>query len=302
MPFLRNLRFRAEYALIRSGAALLRRLPLDAAGAVTGALVAAIAPATSLHRRAMANLGVAFPEATVAERRRIAAEMWRNTGRMIAETIQLDRILSDPTLMEIRDLEAWTRSLAIPGPKVAVTLHLGNWELIAVAAGRLGLEFAGVYRRQRNPYFDRYLRKTRSPLFRSGMYVKSPRRSPSSLEGKPISLHRLLKEGGHLGLVCDQIDAGAPFRVPFFGHEATFTPAPAILARQIGARIFITRCVRRGLGSRFVVDVNEMKLETTTDRNADLRRTTARIANQFETWIREDPAQWMWWQRRSIVG
>ncbi|MGO8992395.1 MAG: hypothetical protein ACLQVI_03640 [Polyangiaceae bacterium] len=56
-----------------------------------GALVAAIAPATSLHRRAMANLGVAFPETTVAERKRIAAEMWRNTGRVIAETIQLDR-------------------------------------------------------------------------------------------------------------------------------------------------------------------------------------------------------------------
>ena len=121
--------------------------------------------------------------------------------------------------------------MAVPGPKLAVTLHLGNWELTAVAAGRLGLALAGVYRRQRNPYFDRYLRKTRSPLFRSGLYVKSPRRRPSSLEGKPISLHRLLKEGGHLGLVCDQIDAGAPFRVPFFGHEATFTPG----ARDPGA-------------------------------------------------------------------
>jgi KDO2-lipid IV(A) lauroyltransferase len=134
------------------------------------------------------------------------------------------------------------------------------------------------------------------------MYAKTPQGSPLPREGKPIAMHRLLKQGGHLGLVCDQIDTGAHFRVPFFGQEATFTPAPAILARQVGARIFLARCVRRGRGSRFVVDVNELKMETTMDRNADLHRTTAGIARQFEAWIREDPAQWMWWQRRSIVG
>ena len=138
-----------------------------------------------------------------------------------------------------------------PGAKLAVTLHLGNWELTALAAGRLGLALAGVYRRQRNPYFDRYLRKTRNPFFGRACTSRALDADPLRKRASRCRCIGCSRRGAISALVCDQIDAGASFRVPFFGHEATFTPAPATLARQIGARIFLARCVRRGRGSRF---------------------------------------------------
>ena len=106
---LKDLRLRAEYALVRSAAALLRLLPIDVGAAIVGSVVAWIAPWTALHRRALANLAAAFPDWSEAERKRVAAAMWRNTGRTIAETLLLDRIVSDPSRLEIEGRDAVER-------------------------------------------------------------------------------------------------------------------------------------------------------------------------------------------------
>jgi KDO2-lipid IV(A) lauroyltransferase len=299
---LRDLRHRAEYALARGAAALFRLLPIDVAASVGASLTAWIAPWTSHHRRALENLAVAFPDWSAAERQRVAAAMWRNTGRTIAETLLLDRIMSDPLRLEIKDREAFERRLREPGAKVGVTLHMGNWEMAAVAFGVCGDNFAGVYRPLRNPYLDRYLRETRSPFYSAGLIAKGtgkgvrPKRftAKAAIDG--------LRQGGQLGLVCDHVDKGSPFVVPFFGQQAKFTPAPAVFVRAVGAQFWIGRCIRRDRRSRFLVEHEELPFERTADRAADLRNATAAMADRFERWIRETPEQWMWWQRRSMSG
>jgi KDO2-lipid IV(A) lauroyltransferase len=302
MPKLRDLRFRAEYAAVRSAVAALRLLPIDAAASVVGSLAAWIAPWTPLHRRALENLAVAFPDWSEAERKRVAAAMWRNTGRTIAETLLLDRIGSDPSRLEFESRRFLEQSLRQPGANLCLTLHLGNWELIAVACGLCGGRLAGVYRSLRNPYLDRYVRETRSPFYPAGLFVKGKTHGVQPTGSAATGVINILRRGGHLGLVCDQVDDTCAFTVPFFNRPAKFTSAPAQFARRVGVRVWMGRCLRRDDRSRFLVEIKELPVERTSDQAADLRNTTAAMVLQFENWIRETPEQWMWWQRRSISG
>ncbi len=298
----KDLRLRAEYALVRSAVALLRILPIDVGAGIAGSVVAWIAPWTALHGRALANLAAAFPEWSEAERNRVAAAMWRNTGRTIAETLVLDRIVADPSRLEIEGRDAVERRLREPGANIGVTLHMGNWEIAGIACGICGARLAGVYRSLRNPYLDRYLREMRSPFYPAGLLVKATTRAAMPIGAAGIAAINLLRDGGHLGVVCDQVDDACAFTVPFFGQQAKFTPAPAVFARSVGARLWIGRCLRRDRRSRFLVEIKELLVERTSDRPADLRNTTAAMALQFEHWIRDAPEQWMWWQRRSMSG
>ena len=300
MPTLRDLRFRVEYALVRASAALLRLLPIDVAVSIVASAVARVAPWTSLHARALRNLATAFPEWPEAERQRVAAAMWRNTGRTIGETLLLDAILADPSRLEIEGRAALERHLRQPGANIGVTLHMGNWEIAGIACGICGGKLAGIYRPLRNPYLDRYLRETRGPLYPAGLLFKGAARESTPIKAAAVAAVHLLRQGGHLGVVCDQVDESCSFTVPFFGQQATFTPAPAIFARHVGARLWIARCLRRDNRSRFLIEIKELLVEQTSDRSADLHNVTAAIAQQFERWIRDTPEQWMWWQRRSI--
>jgi Kdo2-lipid IVA lauroyltransferase/acyltransferase len=302
MRLIEGLRFRIEYIFVRASGGLLRLLPVDAAAAVVGCLVGWVGPWTSLHARALRNLAVAFPEWSEAERKRVAAAMWRNTGRTIAETILLDLIVSDPSRLEIKGRETLERHLREPGANIFIQLHMGNWEISGIACGLCGGKLAGVYRPLRNPWLDRYLRRTRSPLYPGGLLYKGTKPGAPANDSAAVAAINLLRAGGHLGVVCDQVDEGCAFTVPFFGHEAKFTPAPAVFARRVGARIWILRCVRRSDKSRFLIEIKELPIDRTVDRRACLHSTTAAMARQFEHWIRDAPEQWMWWQRRSISG
>jgi lauroyl/myristoyl acyltransferase len=50
--------------------------------------------------------------------------------------------------------------------------------------------------------------------------------------------------------------------------------------------------------SRFRIELKEIEVKRTDNRDEDLLLLTTAIFAQFETWIREAPEQWMWWNTR----
>src|SRR3984957_2098831 len=143
MPKLEQARLWAEWALVRTAAGLLRLLPIDVGASLAARLVSWAAPWTAFHRRALRNLATAFPDWSEAERARVAAAMWRNTGRTFAETLQLDRIVSQSSRIEMTGRAAAELCLRQPCAIIAVTLHMGNWEIASIAAGLCGAKMAG---------------------------------------------------------------------------------------------------------------------------------------------------------------
>jgi KDO2-lipid IV(A) lauroyltransferase len=71
-----------------------------------------------------------------------------------------------------------------------------------------------------------------------------------------------------------------------------------MIARRVGARIWLSRCLRQGKSSRFSIELKELKVPRTANQADDVKWVTAAMQQQFEEWIREAPEQWMWSNRR----
>lgn len=295
-----NLRHRLEYAGLRVVLKLARLVSVERLAACGAVIMGLVGPRLRQNRRALANLAVAFPEKPEAERKAIARAMWANMGRTFAETLVLDRMVEDPSRIELKEREKWVRRTAEPGPIVGCTLHLGNWELAIWPFGVFGRPPTGVYKPLENPLIDAWLKETRQILFPGGLLGKGDRDdSDGTGQRTARKLIDRARSGGALGFVVDHFDRrGDP--IPFLGRTSRFTTAPAGIARHLGACVLLGRCRRVGTTSRFVYDVRELPVPRTRDKKADAIVLTTAMFAVFEEWIREHPEQWMWWNTRWV--
>ena len=297
LSFLRDLRYRLEYLGLRFLIGMVRLLPLDVAATISGKAWRVIAPFNRRHKRALSNLAIAFPEKSLEERERIARAAWENLGRVMVETMNIDRILKEPARLHVTNGHWIGRYKDKMGPALIVTMHMGNWEIGMWPVMLAGARPAGVYRQVKNPYVDRYLRRQRQALYPGGLFGRG--RAPTNDETHKTArlIMDYVRQGGRLGFISDLYDAQG-IAVPFFGYPAKSMPIAAMIARRVGARIWIGRCIRIGNRACFDVNVNELRIPRTANQAEDIRSITAAIQRHFETWIRETPEQFMWSNRR----
>jgi KDO2-lipid IV(A) lauroyltransferase len=296
----RDLQFRLEYVLLRAIVWFIRLLPLRAATAFSAWTWGWLAPRINpkRHRRALSNLTIAFPDMSQPEKDAIAKAHWQNLGRVMAETMQLDRVLADPSAIEIVSKKLFDRYANKLGPAIGVSLHMGNWELAIWPLTLAGARPAAVYRSVNNPYVDRYLRDQRKDLYPSGLFGRGTVEGDHGDDQKTARLLTdFVRNGGRLGIVCDLFDRrGIP--VPFFGREARTLAIAGMIARRLGTRIWMSRCVRVGTQSRFQIELKELRVPRTANQGDDIRTIVTEMQKQFEVWVREYPEQWMWSNRR----
>jgi KDO2-lipid IV(A) lauroyltransferase len=245
----------------------------------------------------MNNLAIAYPEKSEQDRDRIARAMWKNLGRVMAETMQLDRLLEQPERIEVINGHILERYRGKMGAAICVSLHMGNWELAMWPLARTGAKPAAVYRIVKNPFVDEFLRGQRTKIYPGGFFAKGRAVGIRAGHDAARMIGSYVRQGGRLGMLGDLFDRSGPL-VPFFGREAQSTPFPAMLARRLGARMWIGRCIRVEESCRFKVEIKELKVPRTDDKDADILSITTAIQAQFEEWIREVPEQWMWSNRR----
>ncbi|RMF01555.1 MAG: lipid A biosynthesis acyltransferase, partial [Alphaproteobacteria bacterium] len=165
MSPLLTLRYLLEYAALRLVVGVIRLFPLDMAGDLLAWTTKKLAPGGRRHKKALANLAVAFPDKSEEERNAIAMAMWDNIGRVIAESAHIDRLIAQPERIRMAD-DVYKRYVGKMGTVVAASLHMGNWELaiwpVVLVKSR---KIAAVYRLVKNPYVDNFIRKMRSSLY-----------------------------------------------------------------------------------------------------------------------------------------
>jgi Kdo2-lipid IVA lauroyltransferase/acyltransferase len=297
---LRDLQFRLEYLVLRLVITLVHAFPLQMATAISSRAWRVLAPLINpkRHQRALDNLAIAFPEKSDAERKRIASAHWENLGRVMAETMLMDRLLADPSRIEIVNQGIFERYRDKLGAAIGVSLHMGNWELAVWPLAFAKANPAGVYRSVNNPYVDAYIREQRKDLFPGGLFGRGKVEGDHGDDQRTARiLTDFVRRGGRLGLICDLYDrTGVP--VPFFGKDARTQAIGAMIARRVGARIWMARCLRIGTQSRFKVEIKELRVPRTANQSADVQWIMAAMQAQFEAWVREAPEQWMWSNRR----
>lgn len=263
---------------------LFRLLPLDAASGLGGRLGRAIGPHLGISRIARRNLACALPELDEAARERILAGMWDNLGRVAGEFPHLRQIAAER--VELVGGE-WIDLLRDDGRAgIFISGHLGNWELNGAVAVRHGLPLHLIYRAANNPWIER--------LYRAGRQGASGSQIQKGSEGARQAL-KVLKGGGHLGLLVDQkMNDGVP--VPFFGRDAMTAPAVGQFATRFGCPLVPARTERLG-GAHFRVTVLP-PLEMPPPGPDASHALLVRINTLLEDWIRAAPEQWLWLHRR----
>lgn len=247
------------------------------------------------HRVAIDNLRRAFPEKSAEEIEAIARDMWGNMARLLGEYVFLDQIMDyDPARpgeghVEIEGEEIFLSLLEQPGrPAVFFTAHMGNFELLPIAAATFGLEVTALFRPPNNPILARYLLSAR----RTAMGHLVPSRA-----GASIALARVLDNGGKVGMLVDQKFQNG-LKTEFFGRDCSTSPLLAKLTRQFDCDVYPARCVRLP-GGRFRITLfDRIEVPRLETGRVDTSALTQKVTHIVEDWIREDPGQWMWFHKR----
>jgi KDO2-lipid IV(A) lauroyltransferase len=284
----RYLAYPLEAAALYLVFALVRLLPVDTASNLGGWIGRTLGPRVGVTRVARRNLALAFPEKSAAARETIVREMWDNLGRTAAEYAHLGTITERTSgRVEVVDPHHVLVLAEGRGGMVA-SAHLANWEVMPVVAGRYGVDPTIVVREPNNPLVRAIVDRWRG--------VAGGRRIPKGVAGARAAL-TILKDGGVLGVLCDQ-KMNRGLSLPFFGHDAMTASSPAQMALKVGCPIVPTRIERLGPGRFRVVCQAPLELPRLGDRQAEIRALTLEINRVIEAWIRERPGEWLWLHRR----
>lgn len=273
---------------------VIKALGPDRASNVGGAFSRVLGPRLSVSNIARANLQMAFPEKTAAEREKILRGVWDNLGRTACEYPHMDQIYDyeiewlDPRRVEVSGIRTFQEMLWDGKPGIIFTAHLGNWELPAVAAARHGLDMTILFRPPSNAFIAEYVTNVRA-----GTMGKLLSRSRGAIMHVAASIER----GDHLGLLVDQ-RYSTGLSVPLFKVPTPTNTTVARVARQYDCPVYGSRCIRLP-GNRFRLEViGPVDLPRDEDGRVDIAGATARINAIIEGWIREHPEQWLWLHNR----
>lgn len=273
---------------------LLKLLPADPAIRFADGLVRKIGPMTGRHRLMLVNLENAYPEKSQAEREKIALASWGHMGRLAAEYVFLDRLFDfdpaapEPGRVEVSGIPIFLDLRDNPRPFIVFTAHTGNFELLPVAGNAFGLNVTVMFRPPNNPYIAEKVFSFRAS--RMGKLVPSH-------AGSSFALARQLEAGRGIGVLVDQkFQKG--LSTSFFGRPVQTNPLLAKLVRQFDCEVYPARCVRLP-DNRYRLEI-EPKIDIPRNEKGgvDVQATGQLLNDKVESWVRENPEQWLWYHDR----
>lgn len=268
---------------------LVQLLPFSWASAIGGWLGRQIGPGLGISKRARRNLAIAFPDLQPDEIEKLVVEMWDNLGRTVMEYPLLKRLRFDGPSPHVETIgtEYLDQLRENGNPGILFSGHIANWETQAICMAKWGLQPHIVYRAPNNPYVERLFE--RQHLQNCTMVPKGPKGAKMALKA--------LSQGGHLGMLVDQ-KMNDGIAVPFFGHDAMTAPALAQFAIKYDCPIVPVRAERvQGLKFR-ITCYPPLEIKPTGDRQADILAIMTEVNRILESWIRKQPAQWLWLHNR----
>ena len=260
-------------------------LPLNRASDTGRWILKALGPRLPKSQNFETNRALAFPDRTETEIQALVRETWGNVGALLAEYPHLESLSNGQAGRRIETVvNGQIQALHESGkPAIFVSAHLANWEVLPLVGMQFAIPLTVVYTPLRNPWLDRMLQRKRRAL--GCGFV--------SRDGGLREIMRILSNGGSIGLLVDQrVDTGE--LVPFFGVDKATTVVPARLAGRFDCELIPVR-VERLPGARFRVTLHDSIRPNgdTADEHERALQMTRKMNSIFETWIREQPQEWL---------
>ncbi|MCM0082616.1 lysophospholipid acyltransferase family protein [Geomonas sp. Red32] len=221
--------------------------------------------------------------------RNLATETFENMGRSLVEVCRLYHGQGEEVVagIELRGREHFEAARAKGRGMICLSGHCGNWELMALAIGRLLGEGAVIANQQKNPFFNEMVERMRMRYHSRVIYKKG-------------AFRRMLAElrRGHLiGLLADQADFPAQgVLIDFMGRKAWASKAPVQIARKSGAPLVPVFIHREG-GRHVITFYPEHLLGDDLSEEGTGKEIQA-LSRYVEDYVVAHPAQWYWVHRR----
>jgi KDO2-lipid IV(A) lauroyltransferase len=281
------------FRLITSLIFLLNFLPRNTAISIGGFLGGlAYFTIADARKRTLSNLRLAFGgEKEEKELTSLALRVFRNLGKNVADVVRLKNMKREDIdrITDIEGIEHFDQAYSQGKGVIALTGHIGNFELLAAWFSLKGYKVSVIGREVYDPRLDRLLVKNRERVGLENI--------PTTAGVKPIM--RALKSGRALGVLADQDSSRVRgVFVDFFGKPARTPVGPILLPYKTGSPIIPMAILRQG-GNRYRIIVKpEVPLVFSEDREKDVAQVTQRCAGVLESIIREYPDQWLWMHDR----
>ena len=170
--------------------------------------------------------------------------------------------------------------------------HMGSWEMAAKAYRLNGLPIFSIGAEQKNTLMNAYIGRLRSELA-----TDTVNRGP----GTPRDVLRRLKDGKLLAILSDVRVRFNGVPVPFLGGTANIGKGLAAFAMHADVPVFPGTITRQGWSDHKMDIWDPIWPDKSLDKEEDVGRITCSVLRIFENAIRQDPAQWFWYNRRWIL-
>lgn len=234
---------------------------------------------------ALTNLKMSFPEKDSHEIEHIAKESFKIMIKAFLCTLWFKDYLNEDGKVIVKNREILDEVYAQGKGVIAALMHMGNMEATIKAAQ--GYEVVTVAKKQRNPYLNDFITKSRKEDLNLTVFAKSKSTSKdliNRLNNKEI-----------FALFSDHRDKGAI--VDFFGMEAKAPTGAISLALKFDIPMVWGYNYFNPDNSCTTV-IEKFDLIKTGNFKEDVLNNTQRLIKSMEEVIRKHPEQWMWFHDR----
>jgi Kdo2-lipid IVA lauroyltransferase/acyltransferase len=170
-----------------------------------------------------------------------------------------------------------------------LTAHYGNWEIMGLKHGLLGIcNLSSIVRKLDNPYLDAFVTQLRTTTGNQVFY-----RDDSLLK-----IVRELKNNNSVAVMMDQNTARGGLFVDFFGLKASTPRAVAKLTYRMGTPVLPLFCYPTEKGTYKIEYGPELSLVKSKNKDQDILSWTQKMQTFIEAVIQENPTPWMCGHRR----
>jgi KDO2-lipid IV(A) lauroyltransferase len=221
------------------------------------------------RRLSLEHLALALPELDARRREEVVRAMFRGHVRSVIEiALMRDIARRLDEVVSVEGLEVMDEALAAGRGVVAITGHIGNWELLAAFFGLRGYPVTVIATPVKGERLNAENVAVRAEVGVETVLREGP--------GASRQILRTLKRGRILAILMDQATRGQATPVPFFGRLAWTPIGPALLAERTGARLVGVFIHRRADGRHVIsvrrpeVPIAALGVDPRHDRHPDL--------------------------------
>lgn len=287
-------RYYGEYYALLATLKILRALPRLLHPAVAESLAFLWWHLCPLRKAVvLENLALAFPEKSDKERCRIGRNCGRHFIYMALEfaaarensPAAFQALVTEEIGREhLEAIDPWHQ------PFIAVTGHLGNWELmVSYQTFVNGVEGVVLAKPMHNPLIEKWIAQVRKERGFQVIYT--------SRDMRPIL--KAVKAKMTIGFVADQDARKKGVFVPFFNRPASTFQGPAYFAHRLNLPILVMACRRQKIPGTYRMQYfPPLYPNPDAEIEEEIERLTRLHVAQLEQAIREAPEQYFWFHRR----